>query len=124
MDAHRVGQLVAALLLGTLVERWRLVTMVLYPQNIYVFLVGGTWLALVLASANGLFKGRRWGAYLLLVLAPFSTIMLSIPLVPGVSLLLGIQGPTTMIALNVAMLVAGVVLARTLDRSRLGEPAR
>jgi hypothetical protein len=123
MDVRRLGQVVAIVLVGVLIENWRLVTMVLYPRDAVVFLIGGTWLALLVASGAGLVQGKRWGAYTLMVLAPYSAALLATPLIPGISQLLGIRGPFTVVALNVVVLGIAGFLAYGLARPRQREAA-
>jgi hypothetical protein len=119
MILRRLSQILAVLLLGSLAENWRLVAVVLYPRDATAFVLGGVWLGLVVGSGVGLLKQQRWGAYLLLLLAPYGTVMLATPLVPGVGLL-GLAS-SRVLALNLAVFVGGALLAHAMPPSRPAE---
>jgi hypothetical protein len=107
-----VSRILAALLLAGLVENWQLVAWLTGVRDWLSFLVGLTWLGLLIGSVIGLVRVRRWGIYLVFVLAPFSTIMLSTPLLPGMRLF-GLRGPVALSAWNLLAVAIGIVVLRT-----------
>jgi hypothetical protein len=109
MTKRSISRVLAALLLAGLLENWRLVAWVAGARDLLLLLVGVTWLALVVVSVVGLLRARRWGAYMVLVLAPFSTVMLATPLFPGMHLL-GLKGPIALAGWNLLALGAAIVV--------------
>ena len=114
--------MLAALLFIGLLVNWRLVVWVLRVRDVWGIVVGVTWLALTLASVVGLARARRWGAYSLLVLAPFSTAMLATPLLPGVDLV-GLRGPVALVVWNAIALVGAVLVLRSREHPDHGAQA-
>jgi hypothetical protein len=102
------------LLLAGLLENWRLVAWVIRVRGLVPLLVGVTWLGLSAAGVIGLLKARPWGAYTVLVLAPFSTIMLSTPLLPGMHLL-GLKGPIALAGWNLLAFSMAILVLRSKD---------
>jgi hypothetical protein len=99
----------AGLLLIGLIANWQIVFWVFRIRELLGLLVGVTWLTLVIAAVVGLARIRRSGVYSLLVLAPFSTVMLSVPLLPGMRLV-GLDGPIALAAWNLVALLGGVAV--------------
>jgi hypothetical protein len=116
MHPRRLAQVVAIVLLGALVANWRLVSLVLNPADATAFLVVAGWVGLLLASAIGLVQGKRWGAYALLALVPYSTILLSTPLIPAIDQLATMRGWLPLTVVNLVVLMAGGFLASRLGR--------
>ena len=112
-----ISRLLAFLLLLGLAANWRQVLWVFGIRDPLGLTVGVTWLALVIASVVGLSMIRRFGAYSLIVLAVFSTLMLSIPLFPGMHAV-GLRGPTALTVWNLVALLCGVAVLR-LSQQRL-----
>ena len=115
MSKRILGRFVATLLLASLVENWSLLGFLVRAREPVLFLVCATWTGLFVGSVIGLLQSQRWGAILLALLAPFSTIFLSTPLLPGMHLV-GLKGPLALAAVNLIVLVAAIYLARTLDQ--------
>ena len=116
MSGRKVALIVATLLIASLAENWRLFGLLIRASEPVLFLVCATWSALFLGSIVGLLQRQRWGAVLLVVLAPFSTLFLATPLLPGMHLV-GLKGPVALAALNFLMLAAGIYLVRVLGRT-------
>ncbi len=116
MNRRSISWVLAALLLLGLIENWRIVLWVFRVREPLGLLVGLTWLALVVSSVVGLFRVRKWGAYSLLVLAVFSTGMLSTSLFPGMHVA-GLGGPLALTLWNLMAAIGGVLLLRTWDLS-------
>src|SRR5207249_2224430 len=108
------GRLLAVLLLIGLLDNWRIPIWALRVQDPVGLLVGVTWLALLVASVVGLWRVQRRGAYSLLVLAPFSTVLLATPLLPAMHLV-GLKGPLALALWNLVALVGAVVALRAAD---------
>ena len=121
MNRRTVSRVIAVLLLIGLVANWRLALWVFGVREPLGLLVGVTWLALVIATVVGLSMGRRWGAYSLLALAPFSTVMLSAPLFPGMHLV-GLKGPIALAAWNLVALLSGVAVLWAADDPETPKP--
>jgi hypothetical protein len=115
VELHRlsIGRILAALLLAGFIENWRLIVWVFRVRDIGS-VVGAAWLGLVVASIMGLILGRRWGAKILFVLAPYSTVMLATPLLPGMDFF-GFRGPIALALWNLLAIAAGVLVLRTPD---------
>ena len=111
MDRRGISRVLAALLLVGLAFNWRLVLWVFRIREPIGLVVGLTWLALVVVTIIGLARGRRWGAVCLLVLAPFSTVMLSTPLLPGMHAV-GLRGPVALVIWNLLALLGGLIVLR------------
>jgi|SRR5213592_2339401 len=122
MKRRSIGRLLAALLLVGFLENWRIPLWALRVRDPVGLLVGVTWLALLAASVVGLWSVRRWGAYSLLVLAPFSTVMLATPLLPAMHLV-GLKGPLALALWNLVALVGAVVALRAADHPDRREQA-
>jgi hypothetical protein len=114
MNRRSISRVLAILLLVGLAANWRLALSVFRIRDPLGLLVGVMWLGLTVATVVGLSRVRRWGAYTLLVLAPFSTVMLATPLLPGMHLV-GLRGPLALAIWNLVALVCGVVVLRTAD---------
>jgi len=114
MNRRTISRVLAALLILGLAFNWRLVLWVVRIREPVGLLVGVIWMVLVLATIAGLAQGRRWGAGCLLVLAPFSTIMLSTPLLPGMHAV-GLKGPLALTVWNLVALLGGLIVLRTSD---------
>jgi len=114
MSKLSISRALAALLLAGLLENWRLVVWVATVRDLLSVLVGVTWLGLVIASLIGLFRARRWGAYMVVVLALFSTVMLAIPLFPAMHLL-GLKGPIALAVWNLLAVAFAIVVLRRED---------
>jgi len=112
MNRRTISRVLAALLLIGLAFNWRLVLWVFGIREPIALLVGVVWLALVVATIVGLARGRRWGAACLLVLAPFSTVMLATPLLPGMHAV-GLKGPLALTIWNLVALLGGLIVLRT-----------
>lgn len=83
-----------------------------------VVAVAWTWIALMAVTIIGLARGRRWGAFALALLAPVSTMLVSIPLVPLITKLVPHPyRPQAMVLVNIAVLAAVPILLRK-DQSR------
>jgi hypothetical protein len=123
MNRPNISRLLGALIFVGLVANWRLAPWTFRVQDPIGGLVGLTWLGLAIVSVVGLLRVRRWGAYCLLVLAPFSTIMLATPLFPGMHLV-GLRGPVALVIWNLAALVSGVALLRMRDVPDAGSLTR
>ena len=80
-----------------------------------VLLLSWAWILLTGATVAGLATGRRWSAYALLALVPFSTILLSIPLIPVVASVAPQEyRPALMALVNILLLtVVPILLKRT-----------
>jgi hypothetical protein len=118
MNPRRLAQVAALVLLGALIANWQLVGIMLHASEVILFLVCAGWLGLLLASTGGLVRGKRWGAYALLALVPYSTMLLGTPLIPGIDHLGGLRGWPLLAAPSlVELMVAGFLAAR------LGRPA-
>ena len=111
MNRRRISLALAVLLLMGLVANWRLVFWVFRIGDPLGLLIGITWLLLVLATVVGLASSRRWGAFGLLLLAPFSTVLLASPLFPGMQLV-GLRGPLALALWNLVALLSGVAILR------------
>ena len=114
MSKGSISRVLAVLVSAGLLENWQLAAWVTSVRGLVPVLVGVTWLGLALASVIGLAMPRRWGAYTVLVLAPFSTVMLGAPLFPGMHLL-GLKGPIALAAWNLLALAAAIVVLRSQD---------
>ncbi len=114
MNRRSISRVLGLLLLMGLIANWRLALLVFRIRNPLGLLVGVTWLALVIATLVGLSRVQRWGAYSLLVLAPFSTVMLATPLFPGMHLV-GLGGPIALAVWNLVALLGGVAVLRARD---------
>jgi hypothetical protein len=113
MNRPNSSRLLAAVLVAGCIENWRLLGWIFRIRGIGL-LVGAAWLGLVIASVFGLVRARRWGAYILFVLAPYSTIMIGTPLFPGMHLF-GFKGPVALALWNLLAIAAGVLVLRTPD---------
>jgi len=114
-------RLLALLLLGVLLERWRLFAVLATPFDAGALLLIVTllWIGLLLASVAGLLGARPWGAAALLALVPVSTVLHGVPLVPGLSRLLPAAArPTAVLVLNVLVALAALLVLRLLRRPR------
>jgi hypothetical protein len=112
------GRLLAVLLLGVVIDRWRLLQILASPadSSALVLLVTLSWLGLLLASVVGLLGARRWGPVSLLLLVLVSTVFHGIPLVPGVSRLLpAAVRPGSVFILNLVVAAAAVLLLRSVQ---------
>jgi hypothetical protein len=112
MNRRSIAQVLAVLLFIGLLENWRTVLWVFRIRDSLGLLVGVTWLALVLGSVIGLFRAKQWGVFSLLVLVPFATVMLGIPVFPGMHLI-GLRGPLALAAWNIIALLGAVAVVRT-----------
>jgi hypothetical protein len=114
VNNRNIGRILAVLLLGGVLENWCLVPWVSGARDLASLLIGVTWLGLTLAGVIGLVMTRRWGAYCVLLLAPFSTVLLATPLFPGMHLL-GLRGPMALAGWNLFALVMAIVVLRSRD---------
>jgi hypothetical protein len=114
MNRRTISRVLAALLLIGLAFNWRVVLWVFRIRDPIGLAVGVMWLVLVVSTILGLSRGRRWGAGCLLVLAPFSTVMLSTPLLPGMHAV-GLKGPVALAIWNLVALLGGLMVLRTSD---------
>jgi len=121
MNRRTISRVLAIVLFVGLAANWRLVLWVFRIRDPLGFLVGVTWLGLVVATLVGLSRVRRWGAYTLLVLAPFSTVMLATPLLPGMHVV-GLRGPLALAIWNLVALLCGVLVLRTADAPQAPGP--
>src|SRR5687768_15425674 len=83
-----LARVLALSLLLTLLEHWRVLRIAIGPllgvaSSAMALLVTWTWLVLMGFALAGLTNTRRWGAWAVAVLAPVSTILMAISLVPG-----------------------------------------
>jgi hypothetical protein len=114
MNRRTISRVLAALLVIGLAFNWSLVVWVFRIREPIGLLVGVTWLVLVVGTIVGLARGRRWGAGCLLVLAPFSTMMLATPLLPGMHAV-GLKGPLALAVWNLIALLGGLFVLRASD---------
>ncbi|HUF25531.1 MAG TPA: hypothetical protein VMM18_01020 [Gemmatimonadaceae bacterium] len=78
------------MLLLVLVDKVVLLRMAVGPlfgvrSSAELLVVVWVWLLVLLGTVAGLTFQRRWGAYLLLIFVPVSTVLLSIPLIPWIT---------------------------------------
>jgi hypothetical protein len=121
-----LSRIIPFVLLGTLLDHWEMIRFVFtsWDDTKLGFGLSLAWLVLLLASVIGIRAGRRWGALSLIVLMPVSTIMLSVSLVPFLtSIVPAAARPYVMMALNLLMLIAAIVLATPPVRRAVPEPA-
>lgn len=99
MNRRQISQILAVLLLIGLAGNWRLAIWIVRTPEPPGLAVGVMWFGLVITTVIGLWRVHRWGAYTLIVLALFSTVALSTPLLPGMHLV-GLSGPVALAAWN------------------------
>jgi hypothetical protein len=102
----------------SLVERAVLFRFAIAPAmgiqtSLTAWAMSSAWLGLVILTIAGLAGGRKWGAYSLTLLSPFSTLLMSVPLLPGITTLVPDAARSYAMAFaNIAVLAAVPILLK------------